>query len=333
MFLSVIMPVYNASSTLGKAAQAVMMELAEDMEFIAIDDCSTDDSLLQLKRLGPTVVSLPQRLGPAKVRNLGAQTAKGEFLLFIDADVILQPHWAARIREVSLEPELHAVQGVYTLSTEEVNFVSAYQNDYYHYAFTSLPQRETAIAATFCFVIRRALFLQFGGFDDQIPQPTVEDEEFGYRLHAAGIRIMLDSHLAVRHLARYSIASFSKRKVRMTRSQIKALLRRRANPALKTMMVQRQNKTHHSLSVLVSIPLTALLVLSSILALVGDSWLPLLTLGLLWTLVNAGFWRFFILHRGLATLPALVAMTGLDRLLMGWGIFRGLVDFSCGNRY
>src|SRR5207253_744944 len=55
-----------------------------------------------------------------------------------------------------------------------------------------------------CGAIRRQVFVEAGGFDENYPQPSIEDIEFGYRLRALGHRVLLCKALEVRHLKRWS---------------------------------------------------------------------------------------------------------------------------------
>lgn len=99
MKLSVIVPVYNmmADGKLKNCLDSLLRQDIEDMEIIAVDDCSTDDSLAFLENCSQkyktrfvTIASpVNHRQGGAK--NLGLQRARGEWIGFIDSD-----DWAAK---------------------------------------------------------------------------------------------------------------------------------------------------------------------------------------------------------------------------------------------
>jgi hypothetical protein len=74
-------------------------------------------------------------------------------------------------------------------------------------------QSGKAEAGTFwsgCGAIRRSVFLQHGGFDEGYRRPAIEDIELGYRLSAAGHRIVLDHGLEVKHLKRWTFVNLVK---------------------------------------------------------------------------------------------------------------------------
>ena len=88
---SIILPVYNSERYLNRTITSVLQQTMADFELIAIDDCSTDQSVAILKRWAEKdsricVVSLPKNQGVAGVRNEGIKLAKGKFIAFLDSD-------------------------------------------------------------------------------------------------------------------------------------------------------------------------------------------------------------------------------------------------------
>lgn len=91
--VSVIMPVYNASSFLAQSVESVLNQTYKDFEFIVIDDCSTDNSyeiLCEYAKLDSriTVYKNEQNRGVSYTRNFGVKKAKGEYIALIDSDDI-----------------------------------------------------------------------------------------------------------------------------------------------------------------------------------------------------------------------------------------------------
>lgn len=90
--LSVIIPAYNASSTIRLCLESVFsLPLTEsEREVIVVDDCSTDDTLSVLSQFKSVVVvhqAYNQRQGAA--RNKGIDICSGEYVIFVDADDII----------------------------------------------------------------------------------------------------------------------------------------------------------------------------------------------------------------------------------------------------
>ncbi len=89
--ISVIIPVYNHSRELDSALRALFTQTYRDFEVIVVDDGSTDNITQVLASwIGKVTVIKKEHAGAPVARNTGAREASGEFLLFLDADVILR---------------------------------------------------------------------------------------------------------------------------------------------------------------------------------------------------------------------------------------------------
>src|SRR5271169_6350128 len=95
--ISVIVPVYNSAGYLRTCLEHLRRSSFREYECIVVDDGSTDNSADVARESGVTVFSTGGRRGPAFARNLGAKSAKGEILFFIDADVCVSPNTLARV--------------------------------------------------------------------------------------------------------------------------------------------------------------------------------------------------------------------------------------------
>ena len=105
MKLSIIVPVYNmaADGKLEYCLNSLVNQTVEDYEIIAIDDCSTDDSLAILKRYESQYPEkfravhseVNKHQGGAK--NIGMKLAKGDWIGFIDSDDWITPDMYKRL--------------------------------------------------------------------------------------------------------------------------------------------------------------------------------------------------------------------------------------------
>jgi glycosyltransferase involved in cell wall biosynthesis len=90
--ISVIIPCYNASSTLRATLESALSQSYPDKEVIVVDDGSTDRSAEIIKSLEPTVISKFQlNQGASAARNRGTTLARGEYIQYLDADDMLAP--------------------------------------------------------------------------------------------------------------------------------------------------------------------------------------------------------------------------------------------------
>ncbi|MGX3045440.1 glycosyltransferase family 2 protein [Helicobacter sp. T3_23-1056] len=93
--VSIIIPIFNAQKFIAKALQSAINQSYENIEIICVDDASTDNSVGVAKEFADKdlrikVLQNPQNLGTFATRNIGALNAKGEYLLFLDADDSLE---------------------------------------------------------------------------------------------------------------------------------------------------------------------------------------------------------------------------------------------------
>ncbi len=290
-FLSIIIPVYNGGADFEQCLKAIARSDYTGWELIVVDDGSTDNSAAIAQHYATTVLSMAGRSGPATARNLGAQAATGEYLLFIDADCAAHPDTLTNlVWTLRNSPDVEAVFGSYDDTPQAPNFLSQYKNLFHHY----MHQTGSEDASTFwsgCGAIRRSTFLKFGGFSTSYRKPCIEDIELGYRLKAAGCRIKLAKQVQVKHLKRWEVGSL-----------LRAEIFYRAIPWTELILRDRPpvNDLNLKPSSRFSVVLSGLLMLS----LVGGLWwlwlyaLSLVVFALLMVL-NAPVYRFFYRQRGL----------------------------------
>jgi len=95
--VSVIIPVYNRAELIAQAVESVLRQTFSDFELLVVDDGSSDGTWEALQRYGSRIRALRQEhQGASAARNLGIQTAAGEYLAFLDSDDLWQPQKLAR---------------------------------------------------------------------------------------------------------------------------------------------------------------------------------------------------------------------------------------------
>lgn len=94
--VSVIIPVYNTAPYLKEAIGSVFAQSLRDIEIIAVNDGSLDNSLDILTELADSdarmkVISFDKNVGVSVCRNTGLEAALGEFIYFFDSDDLIEP--------------------------------------------------------------------------------------------------------------------------------------------------------------------------------------------------------------------------------------------------
>jgi GT2 family glycosyltransferase len=208
-FLSVIMPVYQGTKVLPLSLSALA---ASDMqrdqwELVLVDDASTDGTPEVAAPYADTIVRLAGKpRGPAYARNRGFEAARGEIVVFIDADVCVHVGTLSKFAKIfRSQPDVAAVFGSYDASPTGAGLVSQFRNLMHHYVH----HRNAGEAETFwagCGAVRSAVFAEVGMFDEwHYSRPQIEDIELGRRLRQHGCKIQLDPAIQGTHLKRWTL--------------------------------------------------------------------------------------------------------------------------------
>jgi len=216
--LSVIVPCYRCPGTLRDVIAGLeQSDLPRDRwELIIVDDNSDDDTAdVARAHADHVLVTSNGPRGPAFARNLGSTVARGDVLVFVDADVVVTPTTLSQFRQVfSAHPDVGSVFGAYDLSPRDPGLVSQYRNLLHHYVHSQSPGDASTFWAG-CGAVRRELFMALGGFDaKRYPRPQIEDIELGYRIGATGQRILLVPEIQGKHLKRWTLLRMLKTDLR-----------------------------------------------------------------------------------------------------------------------
>jgi glycosyltransferase involved in cell wall biosynthesis len=107
--VSVIIPAYNYAAFLAEAVESALRQSHTNIEVIVVDDGSTDNTAEVAQRLMQQDARVryvhQANQGLSAARNTGIKNAKGEFLVFLDADDVLHEHKVAAHLEHFLSDE------------------------------------------------------------------------------------------------------------------------------------------------------------------------------------------------------------------------------------
>jgi glycosyltransferase involved in cell wall biosynthesis len=321
--LSVIVPVHQGAhilpQSLGALAQSDLPR--GSWELIVVDDASTDGTAQLASQYADAVVTLGRKpQGPSYARNRGVEAARGDVIVFIDADVCVHRETLGRFAKIFAEnPGFSAVFGSYDAAPPAPGLVSQYRNLLHHWVH----QQNGGDAETFwagCGAIRREVFLEAGMYDEwHFSRPQIEDIELGHRLKALGHRISLDPDIQATHLKRWTLRNmiatdFRDRGVPWTRLLIQRGIISKAQ-SLNLRLIERVNTVLVWLGAMSAVVAFGArdarwLILAAII------WLPVL-----W--FNRHLYGFFRKHRGfwfaLRAVPLHLIYYFLNGMAVGWG--------------
>lgn len=122
MRVSIIMPVYNAASTLHESLESIKSQTFRDFELVCVNDCSKDGSAALLEEYAGRVdfpvkvISHEVNQGAAAARNTGIDAASGEWLAFVDADDLMAPRTLEKALKTASDSEADIVGWDWLLS-------------------------------------------------------------------------------------------------------------------------------------------------------------------------------------------------------------------------
>lgn len=214
MDISVIVPVFNGGKKIGKCVNALNRQKTErTFEIIVVDDGSTDRSLHGIEGNGTRVFRQPNQ-GPGAARNLGVEKALGKIVLFTDADCEPLEDWIEQMVRPLGNPCISGVKGSYL--TRQKGLVSRFVQFEYENKYEKM-KRDPFIdfIDTYAAGFIKKDFLSVGKYDARFPTPSVEDQEFSFRMWEKGYRMVFNPEARVYHTHSEGLWDYMKKKFRI----------------------------------------------------------------------------------------------------------------------
>ena len=86
--ISVIIPAYNAQSTIGQCLEGVLQQSYNVSEIIVVDDGSTDNTIEIVEKYKCQLIRSKSNIGVAGARNIGLKHATSQYIYFVDSDCV-----------------------------------------------------------------------------------------------------------------------------------------------------------------------------------------------------------------------------------------------------
>jgi cellulose synthase/poly-beta-1,6-N-acetylglucosamine synthase-like glycosyltransferase len=224
--VSVIVPVYDGARTLGACLSALAAQTVsrESYEVLVVDDGSVDGSAQVAVSHGMTVIR-QDHAGAGAARNRGALQARGQILLFTDADCEPLPDWIEQMLAPFSDPGVDGVKGVYR--TRQRSLVARFAQAEFEEKYRRLAAEDQIdFVDTHAAAYRRDVFCEHGGFDARFLLD--EDQELSYRLARARCKLVFAPEARVYHRHPPTVWSYAWRKVQVGRWKLRVLARHRA---------------------------------------------------------------------------------------------------------
>ncbi len=186
--VSIIVPFYNAASTISDMINSLVSQTYNHIEIILIDDSSTDDAIKIVSKFKDKRIKLFKRehKGPAIQRNFGIKKSKGDYIAFLDADDIAYQN--------RIEKQLNFLQ-----TNSDIDIVGS-QADFIDWRGKTIGKYEVPInelnyffpvycpVITSSLLIRKKVFSRIGFFREIFEVGT--DYEWLYKAFKNGVNIV-----------------------------------------------------------------------------------------------------------------------------------------------
>jgi glycosyltransferase involved in cell wall biosynthesis len=141
----------------------------------------------------------PVPVSPSVARNLGAERADGELLIFLDADCIPQPGWLrAMLAAWARWPDAGAISGAMLPDGDSLVLHCGQIAGFHEHLNCTLSSQRSALAS-FSLLVPREMWKSVGGFDESFKFAAAEDLDFTIRIARQGRKLYLTNSAAVRH--------------------------------------------------------------------------------------------------------------------------------------
>jgi glycosyltransferase involved in cell wall biosynthesis len=168
-FFSIIIPAYNEERNIGKLLDTIAHQSYRNFEVIVSDSASEDGTCRVVEEYKNKVESLllleEKTQNVSAARNHGANSAKGEFLIFLDADVTIEEHFLkAMFKHIQVDqPSMATAWNRPSPPSWRGRIIFGLMN-----RIIQMLQNTHPAANGPCIFIRKTLFERIGGFDQTI---------------------------------------------------------------------------------------------------------------------------------------------------------------------
>jgi GT2 family glycosyltransferase len=212
--VSIIIVNFNGKELMKRCLTSLLTTNYPNFEIILVDNASTDGSVEWIKKLSGScpyikIVETRENLGHAEGCNIGAQAAKGKYLVFLDSDTELETEdWLWELVKVMESDEsigLAQAKVVLAKDKRQIDYVCTAIDALGTWAATyglkedKLKENfEVLAASSGCCIVRKKVFNEVGGFD---PDYFIYDDDTDLSLRARllGYNILLVPSAVIVH--------------------------------------------------------------------------------------------------------------------------------------
>ncbi|MBM4035062.1 MAG: glycosyltransferase family 2 protein [Planctomycetes bacterium] len=211
--ISTIVLSHNKAEHTRRCFDGLLLSTYRPIEVLALDNGSTDSTPALYAAFGPRAEAagiafrpsrLEQNAGAVTGRNLALKEARGEYVVFLDNDVVVRTRsWLERLREALEADARVGIVGpklVYPFPPYLIQFAggAVTPSGWVHFLGRGEPRdaapfnqtREVQCLISACWMMRRALYEELGPLDEGFNPLQFEDIDYCYRARHAGHKVL-----------------------------------------------------------------------------------------------------------------------------------------------
>jgi GT2 family glycosyltransferase len=237
--VTLILTTYNRPSILERSIAALhRQELRNvELEIIVVDDCSKDEnSELAAKVIakfpGMRYHRNSQNKGLSSSRNAGATLGNGEFILFLDDDIIVEPNYVmGHVEILASAPNIATVGSLrfppeLTKDNNLMKYLSSRELRQRNIGTDFLQDLDPQYLGGGICGMRKSDYIKVNGFNETYLFYGGEDVDMGYSLQSAGVRIVYAKNAKADHYDSVTIDRYRIKYIESGREGIKLMLTR-----------------------------------------------------------------------------------------------------------
>ena len=210
--VSVVMVTHGNWPLVRRALEALVERTDLVYELIVVDSASPDETPKRLREEveGANVVFSEENLGFGAGSNLGAEQARGRYVLFLNPDALVEPGWLEPLLGVlENEPTTGAVVPMLLNPDgsiqeagsviDSVGWPLAFGRGERADTLAHRFRREIDYGSAACLLVRRDEFAEAGGFDPAYGIGYFEDVDLSFKLKERGLKTIYEPHSRVVH--------------------------------------------------------------------------------------------------------------------------------------
>lgn len=200
--ISIVTGAYNAEREVSGLLESLSRSRCRDFELCCCDDGSTDRTAAVLEGFkGPFPVRLARHAvnrGVTAARNSALALARSPLLVFLDADVVVEPDTLSRLLAALERTKADVVCGIYAPRPLGGGLSARFYASFAHHSFLGAGGPYNVFNA-WCAISRREVFDRLGGLRVVAKGVEIENETLGRRIVAAGYALVLEPGIGLAH--------------------------------------------------------------------------------------------------------------------------------------